>query len=136
MMRAHSDETYVVGLCNRVLRRKALRGHRFDFLLGDRGHRLPVDAYYPDLKLVVEYRERQHTELVLLFDNKLTISGMSRRLQRVRYDQRRRDVLPKHGLRLVELDYSLFLHDGRRRLRRTRQDINVVRNVLKDSAAV
>jgi hypothetical protein len=61
---------------------------------------------------------------------------MSRRLQRVRYDQRRRDVLPKHGLRLVELDYSLFLHDGRRRLRRTRQDINVVRNVLKDSAAV
>jgi hypothetical protein len=135
-MRTHSDETYVIGLCNRVLRREALRGHRFAFLVGDKGHRLPVDAYYSDLNLVVEYRERQHTESVSLFDNRPTISGMSRGLQRARYDQRRRDVLPKHGLRLVELDYSQFPHDGRKRLKRTRQDISVVRKVLKSTAAV
>jgi hypothetical protein len=46
------DEDYVKELCDRVLNRKGLRQHRFDFLLGDfgrngrAGHRLPVDAYF------------------------------------------------------------------------------------------
>jgi hypothetical protein len=129
-MRPHSDETYVIGLCNRVLARDAIRGHRFSFLLGDKGHPLPVDAYYPDLNLVIEYRERQHSEAVGLFDNKLTVSGVSRREQRTRYDQRRRDELPKHGIKLVELDYTQFLHNRRGRLIRTLHDIDVVRDAL------
>ena len=130
-MRSHSDEAYVISLCDRVLKRSARRGHRFSFLVGDTGRRLPVDAFYVELDLVVEYRERQHSEPVALFDNKPTASGIPRGLQRARYDQRRRDVLPKHGLRLVELDYSQFPHDGRRRLKRTQQDIAIVRRVLK-----
>jgi hypothetical protein len=68
-----SDATYVIGLCDRVLNLKAKREHRFDFLLGDPGKHgrsahLPVDGYYDELKLVVEYREKQHTESVAHFD--------------------------------------------------------------------
>ena len=53
------DESYVIDLCDDVLQAKALRGYRFACLRGDpdkRGvrHMLPVDAYYPDLGLVVE----------------------------------------------------------------------------------
>ena len=44
--RQSSDEHYVIDLCDEVLGLKASRQHRFDFLKGDTGVRLPVDAYY------------------------------------------------------------------------------------------
>ena len=63
------DESYVVNLCDEVLGLKALRQYRFPFLLGDTGKALPVDAYYKEKNLVVEYCERQHTEVVPFFDD-------------------------------------------------------------------
>ena len=81
MTRAISDEYYIIDLCDKILDCKALRGHRFAFLLGDtslktgKKRTLPVDAYYPDLQLVIEYQERQHTESVKLF-NKITATGI------------------------------------------------------------
>ena len=91
---------------------------------------LPVDAYYPELNLVIEYRERQHTESVK-FWNKPTASGIPRDEQRARYDQRRREVLPKHGIKLVELSYSDFEHSSNKRLLRIEEnDIQVIRKIL------
>ena len=55
--RGSSDEFYIIDLCDKILHQKASRQHKFDFLVGDTGHRLPVDAYYEELKLVVEYQE-------------------------------------------------------------------------------
>lgn len=133
LMRADSDEAYVIDLCDGVLGRTAERGYRFPFLVGDKGHALPVDAYYRDLKLVIEYRERQHTESVKLFDRKPTVSGVPRGQQRALYDQRRRDELPKHGLILVEFDYSEFGCDSRKRLRRTARDFDVVQRKLTEA---
>lgn len=126
-----NDETYILNLCDEVLRRAADRQHRFDFLCGDTGRRLPVDAYYSDLRLVIEYRERQHSEAVPLFDRRMTVSGVSRGEQRALYDQRRRDVLPQHGMTLIELDVSEFKTAGRRRLARNRNsDVTVVKKRL------
>ena len=127
--RSDSDEYYVIGLCNKVLNRTASQQHKFDFLVGDSGKPLPVDAYYEDLKLVVEYHERQHTESVKLFDNKMTVSGVSRGEQRKIYDQRRETELPKHGIKLVVIDYSDF--GTTKKLKRdTKHDIEVVRTIL------
>lgn len=130
------DETYIIDLCDRVLGSPASRQHRFPFLTGDPGkhgrcRQLPVDAYYPALGLAVEYRERQHSEPVRFMDRRQTVSGCARGEQRRRYDDRRRLMLPHHGIRLVELDYSMFAHDGRKRLRRDREaDEAVVRAML------
>lgn len=125
------DEDYVINLCDVILEQTAKRQHRFDFLLGDTGAKLPVDAYYPVLNLVIEYRERQHTESVK-FWNRLTASGIPRDEQRARYDQRRREVLPQHGIRLVEISYSDFKYDGHKRLLRLAEDDKkVVLNILK-----
>ena len=66
------DEDYVIDLCDEVLGLKASRQHRFDFLTGDTGCKLPVDAYYEEKKLVVEYHEKQHTEDVPFFNRKKT----------------------------------------------------------------
>ena len=133
--RTGSDEGYVVDLCDAFLGHKAARQHCFDFLRGDEGSRgtsrmLPVDAWYPQLSLVIEYRERQHSEAVQFFDRKETVSGMSRGDQRRLYDQRRREVLPVHGINLVEFDFFDFSHGSNRRLRREAADADIVAQKL------
>lgn len=130
--RKQSDESYVIDLCDEVLQLKSLRQHRFDFLRGDSGKKLPVDAYYPSLNLVVEFKEKQHTEAVKLFDRRQTVSGMGRGEQRKLYDQRRRDVLPRHGVKIIELDYSEFEHTRSKKLVRNRvEDFKVICKKLK-----
>lgn len=112
--RKNSDEAYIIDLCDEVLNLKASRQHRFPFLQGDASPKtgkkveLPVDAYYEKFELVVEYNERQHTEEVAFFDKKKTVSGVSRGEQRRIYDERRKKVLPEHGIDLVIISYSDF----------------------------
>lgn len=129
------DEHYIIDLCDRVLGLQALRQHRFPFLKGDPNQRgacrpLPVDAFYPSLELVIEYRERQHSERVPFMDRRPTVSGCSRGEQRRRYDERRRTCLAANGITLVELEFSMFEHDSRKRLRRVPNDTSVVRAKL------
>jgi len=131
------DQAYVIDLCDDVLGRTAQREHRFDFLRGDpnaRGLcvRLPVDAYYAHIRLVIEYWERQHTESVAHFDRRQTISGMTRAAQRRRYDERRRTILPANGIRLIILSFDLFPHDRQKRLVRDENDYAIVRDALAD----
>lgn len=131
----NQDEDYVLNLCDEVLNQKGSRQHKFDFLVGDSGRKLPVDSFYPSLKLVIEYREYQHTNEVKFFDkpDKITVSGVSRGEQRKIYDKRRRDVLPQHEIQLVEIDYSDFECDSKNRIIRNREkDLAVVRGRLKE----
>jgi hypothetical protein len=129
--RGDSDEAYIIDLCDKVLQQKAIRQHKFDFLRGDAGTMLPVDAWYPSLNLVIEYRERQHTEAVAFFDKRITRSGVPRGEQRKLYDQLRRDLLPKHGIKIIELGYADFEHHSNKRLKRlTDSDLQVLKRKL------
>ena len=135
--RSDSDEAWVIGLCDDILGMQAMRQHRFPFLLGDPGPSgrrasLPVDAYYPALKLVVEYHERQHTEKVGFFDKRMTVSGMHRGEQRRRYDELRRTLLHAHGYRLQIFAYTDFPHNRAGRLMRHVGDPEIVRSGLLD----
>ena len=139
-MSHREDQHYIIDLCDEVLGLTAAREHTFDFLRGDsrgdtKGRKLPVDAYYEDLMLVVEYHEKQHQpgDSVPLWDYKQTVSGVSRKVQRAIYDQRRRDVLPKHGIRLVELSIDRFAHRGRKLQRHRDADREVIAQLLKGS---
>lgn len=125
--RADSDEAYVVDLCDTILGESASRQHRFSWLTGDPGRdgrrrTLPVDAYYAQHGLVVEYQERQHNEPVAHFDkpDRLTVSGVHRGIQRRIYDERRAVEIPAHGLRLIVVRPSDLASDGRGRLLRIR----------------
>lgn len=129
--RSGSDEAWIIDICDAVLGKSASRQHRFPFLLGDPGPSgrrasLPVDAYYHDLRLVIEYHERQHTERVKLFDDRITVSGVPRGEQRRRYDDYRRKLLPKHGYGLVIFDYAEFDHTRGGRLVRNGRDRDIV----------
>ena len=127
--RSASDEHYVIDLCDEVLGLKASRQHSFDFLKGDTGRRLPVDAYYEEIGLVVEYCESQHSESTPFFDRKMTVSGVTRGEQRRIYDKRRADILPKYGLRLVVIDYKDF--GTSKKLKRDKSaDVEIVKRLL------
>jgi len=127
--REASDEYYVIGLCDKILGMKAEHQYKFDFLKGDTGIKLPVDAYYPKLNMVVEYYESQHTESTPFFDSKKTASGVSRGDQRRMYDQRRSEVLPKHGIKLVVISYTDF-GSSKKLVRNYERDLKIVENIL------
>lgn len=137
--RKDSDEHYVLDLCDAVLGKTGLRQHRFNFLLGDpntqgKCSKLPVDSYYPDLNLVIEYKEQQHTKANKHFDKPdlFTVSGVHRGEQRRIYDQRRLEVLPKHGIQIIEISYSNFGFDKKDKIVRNDGDLERIKKILKN----
>lgn len=130
----YRDEDYIIDLCDKLLKQKSLRQHRFDFLRGDFGTTLPVDAYYKELNVVIEYRERQHTESVKHW-NKLKKNGITRDEQRAKYDQLRRDMLPQHGILLIEISYFDFQHNSKKRLLRIlEEDTKIIERILRKNS--
>lgn len=133
--RSDSDEYYVIGLCNEALGIVGEQQYKFPFLVGDTGRALPVDVYYRDLNLVIEYYERQHTEEVKFFNRRMTVSGVSRGEQRKIYDERRRTELPKHGIKLVIISHSDF--GTAKKLRRNHDaDLLIVKGRLKNNGEI
>lgn len=135
-----SDKYYVINLCDEALNLKAKRQKRFDFLLGDL-HRdgktrteLPVDAFYHDLNLVIEFKEAPLAEPTEFFNklNVRTVSGISRAKQREKYDRVKAAELPQNGIRLIEIPYSIFTIDESNRIvRNHEQDLKTVIDFLK-----
>lgn len=125
---ANSDEFYLVNLCDELLKQKASRKHTFDTLLG-RLHKkgksrtkLPLDAYYENLKLVIEFFEKKDTE-----------ESAEREAQRKFYDQRKKDALEKKEIRLIEINYALFdCNEEDRLVRNKEKDCRVLNDLLKD----
>ena len=140
--RAESDEYYVLDLCDEILGQKAQRQHRFDWLRGDvspktkRSVRLPVDGFWPELSLVIEYRERQHNQPVPFFDkpDEVTISGVSRGEQRRLYDARRDLLIPRHQISLLIITPAPLAHTRQGRLlRKPAHDRPAIRKLLQQA---
>jgi len=141
-MRLNSDETYVIALCDKVLSLKADRHKRFDFLLGD-PHKngktqtmLPVDAYYEELQLVVEYKEIQNFRPLAIRDeedDEENTNTVTREELRRIYDERRVKVLPKNGISMVIISYSDFVfNDKNKIIRMEENDLEIVEKALID----
>jgi len=124
----NSDEFYLVNLCDELLKQKASRKHTFDTLLGKlhkKGKsrtKLPLDAYYEDLKLAIEFFEKKETE-----------ESSDREAQRKFYDQRKKSVLKKKEIHLIDINYALFDCDENDRLVRNKEnDCKVLKSLLKN----
>ncbi|MFZ5783326.1 MAG: hypothetical protein ACOY4R_24255 [Pseudomonadota bacterium] len=70
------------------------------------------------------------------FDDRPTVSGVSRGEQRRRYDDYRRTLLPLHGCALVVFDYSEFEHTSAGRLLRTERDREIITARLRDHVTI
>lgn len=138
--RLNNDENYVIDLCDAALGSKANRQKRFGFLLGDL-HKdgktktsLPVDAFYAELNLVIEFKEFQNIETASNFNTsqKQTVSGVTRQEQRIIYDRRKAEILPENNIDLVVLSYSDFSCDSNNKIKRNESsDIKTVSDTLR-----
>lgn len=133
--RKNSDEHYVIDLCDQLLGIQGSRQHRFPFLLGDSGRKLPVDVFYETLNLVIEFNEQQHSKAVKHFDkpDKLTVCGVHRGEQHKLYDRRKRSILPTQGIKIIDISYSAFPCSSNGKILRDKSiDLSIIRkNILK-----
>jgi hypothetical protein len=136
LKREASDEYYLIGLCNELLKEEALHQYTFKFLLGDfhsdgiSRTPLPVDAYYPKLKMVIELFEKENE--TSLEEGKRTISGVKRSEQRKKYAERKREVLKEKEIHLMEMDYDEFECDEAGKLIRNKEaDTKLLMEILK-----
>lgn len=126
----------MLDLCDEILGASGRRQATFDWLRGDpsprrpRGTKLPVDGYWPELELVVEFQEEQHAQPSPFFDRRQTVSGVGRGEQRRLYDERKRLLIPEHELRLVVIEKSAFLVRSTRIVRDRSRDMAVIRQRL------
>lgn len=132
------DEHYVLDLCDEVLG-PGERQATFDWLRGDASlatsarRKLPVDGFWPEHRIVVEYQERQHTESVPFWDTKVTATGMTRGEQRRLYDERKAAEIPRRGLTLVVIGYTDFPLKGKKIDRDRPRDLEIVRRALGEA---
>lgn len=138
-IRENSDEFYILDLCDELLKEKASRKHTFSFLLGDMHKKgktrtkLPLAAFYEAANLVIEFLEKQnYTEQYIDKTDDTTVVDTSRREQIIKYNKRRRDVLQKKDINLIEIDYSLFECDNKKNLSRDKaKDVVLLKKILK-----
>lgn len=134
--RESSDEYYLIGLINELLDTRASHQHTFDFLLGDYHKNgktrteLPLDAYYADQNLVIEFLDKNNSESVN--QDKMTISGVTRSEQRDIYRQRKQGILKANDINLIEIDYARFDCDKEQSLSRNKEnDLILLKEILK-----
>ena len=62
----------------------------------------------------------------------ITSSGITRGEQIIRYNKRRREVLEKKNINLIEIDYALFECDTKKNLSRNKdKDVMLLKKILK-----
>lgn len=98
-----NSEKKAIDLVAKILKAKKVERNRgvFDWLRGDTGMRLRVDVWFPEYELVMEYHGIQHFK-----PNKHMDRRQGRAVQRRKYTELRRRLIPKHRLKLLELRYD------------------------------
>ncbi|MBC8756772.1 hypothetical protein H2O64_19010 [Kordia sp. YSTF-M3] len=129
----NSDENYLINLCDELLDKKASRKHTFDTLVGNlhkRGKgrtKLPLDAYYKDLKLVIEFFKQ--TTAVSELDEK----EQARIAQIKYYDELKKEAVLNKSMRYMKINHAQFECDEANKLiRNTENDTLVLKEILKD----
>lgn len=97
------NEQKAIDLITKIFQAKGVQRNKgvFDWLRGDTGMRLRVDAYFPAEKLVLEYHGIQKFQSSKLMDRR-----PGRAKQRRKYTRRRQKLIPAHGLKLLEVRYD------------------------------
>lgn len=129
----NSDEFYLVNLCDELLQQEASRKHTFNTLVGSQHKRgkgrtkLPLAAYYEDLKLVIEFL--RHDQDFDALDKK----AQARIIQIKRYHQLKKKAVLQKNLLFIEINYDAFTCDDTNKLTRNiAQDKLVLKGYLKN----
>jgi hypothetical protein len=139
--RENSDEVYLIGLIDELLNKEGSRKHTFSYLLGDLHQdgetrtELPIDLYYRELKLALEFIEHpaSEKEMIAAKQEKLTVSGVPRAEQRIIYFERKKSILEKKEIDFIEIPIAAFDVNESFKLKRVQEsDLRVLGNLLSD----
>jgi len=135
--RSNSDEVYVMGLIDTLIGEKGSRKHTFEYLLGDlhkNGEtrtKLPIDVYYPNLKLALEIVEIPLDNAESTREEKLTVSGVTRAEQRQIYYNRKKTSLENKDIAFIDIPLERFdVDESSKLLRDAEKDERVLRDLL------
>jgi hypothetical protein len=106
--------SYVIGLVSELLGELPELEKTFPWAVGDvsektgRSRQLPFDAVWESRHLIVEVDEDQHRHPMPFWDkpDKLTVSGVSRGVQRRLYDERKRATAREQGYIVIEIPWE------------------------------
>lgn len=138
---ANRDEVYIMGLIDELLNEIGSRKHTFEYLLGDLHQngktrtKLALDLFYINLNLAIEIVE--HPDSLKNADDsneeKLTVSGITRAEQRLKYFNRKRKVMYEKEKSFIEVPLEKFeVDDSFRLVRDKNKDERVLRDVLSE----
>jgi hypothetical protein len=136
----NNDDTYLIELCDKLLNEVSRKQFTFDDLLGDfhkdktSQTKLPLDAYYMSLNLVIEVVNKTSTPPKKGKDKsqKLTVSGVTRAEQRKVYQDRKSAYLAENNIKLFEINFALFETNDLNKLVRTKDnDEALLKELLK-----
>lgn len=129
----NSDENYLLDICDELLTQKASRKHTFDTLVGNlhkRGKgrtKLPLDAYYKDLKLVIEFFQKDKPS------EELDEKEQARVTQIKYYDTLKKEAVLNKSFRYMKINYAQFeCNETDKLVRNTENDTIVLKDLLKD----
>ena len=137
--RANNDENYLIGLIDGLMEKEGSRKHKFDFLLGDlhqngkKRTQLPIDLYYKHKRLAIEFvkHPKELDDANELLEGRLTVSGITRAEQRIKYHQRKKKTLEERAMSFIELPIEKFEVDDMFQLvRNTANNERLLRELL------
>lgn len=128
--RANNDENYLINIIDELLEKEGSRKHTFDFLLGDlhqngkKRTKLPIDVYYKHKRLAIEIMEHPQSAKSLdeAKESKLTVSGITRAEQRIKYNDRKKKTLEQRSTNYLEVSIDKFDVDENFKLKRDKSN--------------
>lgn len=139
--RSIQDDDYLIALCDEILNKTSKKQFTFDDLRGDYHKdkitrtKLPLDAYYSDLSLVIEVVNKKSIAPKNGRDKsqKLTVSGVTREEQRKIYQERKRTFLEDKNIKVFEINFALFDTNEQNRLVRNQEnDTALLKDLLNE----
>jgi hypothetical protein len=139
--RSNSDEVYILGLIDELFNETGSRRHTFDDLLGDLHQNgetrteLPIDIYYAKFKLALEIVEHpgKKKNTIESKEEKLTVSGITRAEQRLKYQKRKKIVLTQKDISFIEIPLDSFeVDDSMQLIRKKGDDVRELIGLLSD----
>jgi hypothetical protein len=101
----HLSEKYALGLVSEVTGVDFIPQMKWDWLVSKKGTKLPVDAYYKELNLAIEFDGAQHRQPLV------NMGGIEKYITQVENDQIKNSEIPKHGIQLIRIDSREPWHD-------------------------
>lgn len=91
------SEKYVLGVISELTGVKYQSQMKWEWLVSKKGNKLPVDGFYKDLNLVVEFDGSQHRRPVV------NMGGLEKFKSQIENDLIRDIEIPKHGIKLIRI---------------------------------